>query len=113
MFARFLSTVLDQSTPVALSSEGRSSSGQIFKPPSSVDDVAICTSTSSNSLNAITGGGRGGASINNINNDSTGTSSGTGNGFLSAFKRVGSYSPARRQRKLTEGGGSTKKGSKH
>lgn len=91
MFARFLSTVLDQSTPTTLSSEGRSSSGQIFKPPSSVDDVAVCTSSSSNSLNAI------------ASNSDSGTSSGTG--LLSAFKRVGSYSPARRQRKLEKDGG--------
>ena len=98
MFARFLSTVLDQSAPVALSSEGRSSSGQIFKAPSSVDDVAICTSSSSNSLNAIS-----------VNSDSNASS---GSGLLSAFKRVGSYSPARRQKKLElkDGGGSSGSG---
>ena len=103
MFARFLSTVLDQSAPVALSSDGRSSSGQIFKAPSSVDDVAICTSTSSNSLNAISG-----------SNGENSLSSSTGTGLLSAFKRVGSYSPARRQRKLDmKDGGSGKKSNKH
>uniref|UniRef100_A0A7M5VE60 Ras-GAP domain-containing protein n=3 Tax=Clytia hemisphaerica TaxID=252671 RepID=A0A7M5VE60_9CNID len=99
MFARFLSTVLDQSAPVALSSEGRSSSGQIFKAPSSVDDVAICTSSSSNSLNAISA--------------TTDTGASSGSGLFSAFKRVGSYSPARRQKKIDGSLSARSKDGKH
>lgn len=96
MFARFVSTVLDQSAPGTLSPDGRSSSGNIYTPPSSVDDVAICVSSSSSSLNAISGTG-----LQYHHHHHQDTSNGTTK--MSVFKRVGSYSPARRQRKMTEG----------
>jgi len=89
MFARFIDAVLTKYTTIhSLSSDGRSSSGQIFKPPTYVDDNVLCSSSSSTSLNAI--------QSNSPHQDNT-----TSNIF-SVFKRVGSYSPARRQRKAAE-----------
>lgn len=82
MLARYIDAVLNKHSTTVLSTEGRSSSGQIFKAPSSVDDVIICSSSAS--LNAISGPDQ--------TNNSTGS-------IFSVFKRVGSYSPARRQRK--------------
>lgn len=91
MFSRFVSAVLDKTAPCTLSQEGRSSSGNIYKPPSSVDDAVICVSGSSSSLNAIAGSTR----IHNQQDSGNGSST-----KISVFKRVGSYSPARRQRKV-------------
>ena len=94
MFARYIDAVLSKHNPISnLSTDGRSNSGHIFKPPTYVDDTVICTATSSSSLNAI---------------QSTEGQSNTTTSIFTVFKRVGSYSPARRQKKNAEKMASTK-----
>lgn len=94
MYARYIDAVLTKHNPTGhLSTDGRSNSGHIFKPPIYADDNIICTAPSSSSLNAI---------------QSNETSSNTTTKIFTVFKRVGSYSPARRQKKTAEKTNSSK-----
>ena len=80
MFARYIDLVVNKKSN--LTTEARSS-GQIFTPPMCTDDVMV--NTFSHSLNTIA-------------EQPTHQTTQTSPGAFSAFKRVGSYSPARRQR---------------